>query len=227
MTQTRRQFLAAATAAGAAVALGACGGDEEEPRGGGAGGGDRTGEVVFTTWGSAAEITAIRALMRDFEAANRGARVRLREIPFEEVRPSIDADLEAGNAPDLFRVTYQDFGFYATNGALVDLGDLLPGNYGEGFTEALWTAVQFEDRPHGIPWHADVSALVYNREVFERAGITSVPDRLEDAWTWEEFLDVARRIRDRGGERVSAFGMNWQDAGAFRWLTGSTPPTGG
>jgi multiple sugar transport system substrate-binding protein len=100
----------------------------------------------------------------------------------------------------------------------VDLGDLLPGSYGEGFTEALWTAVQFEDRPHGIPWHADVSALVYNREVFEWAGITSVADRLEDAWTWEEFLDVARRIRDRGGERVSAFGMNWQEAGAFRWL---------
>jgi len=218
VTQTRRQFLAATAAAGAAVAVGACGGGDEQPSGGGGGGGRQTGQITFTTWGSAAEIGVIRALIRDFEAANRGARVRLREVPFEEVRAAIDADLEAGNAPDLFRVTYQDFGFYATNGALVDLSAILPPDYGEGFTPGFWQAVQFEDKPHGVPWHTDVSALVYNREVFQRAGITSVPDRLEDAWTWDEFLQVARQVRDRGGRRVSAFGMNWQEAGAFRWL---------
>jgi len=219
VTQTRRQFLAATAAAGAAVGLGACGGgDDEASSGGGEGGGQRTGEITFTTFGSEAETVVVRALIRDFEAANRGARVRLREVPFEEVRASIDADLEAGNAPDLFRVTYPDFGFYATNGALVDLSGILPGNYGEGFAPGFWQAVQFEGKPHGVPWHTDVSALVYNREVFERAGIRNVPDRLEDAWTWEEFLEVSRRLRDRGGERVSAFGMNWQEAGAFRWL---------
>ena len=144
--------------------------------------------------------------------------MRLREVPFEEVRQSIDADLEAGSAPDLFRVTYQDFGFYASNGALVDLTDALPAGYGDEFLEGFWRATQFEDAPHGIPWHTDVSAILYNREIFKRAGIASVPDRLEDAWTWEEFLDVSRRIRDRGGERVSPFGMNWQEAGAYRWL---------
>lgn len=144
--------------------------------------------------------------------------MRLREVPFEEVRQSIDADLEAGSAPDLFRVTYQDFGFYASNGALVDLTDALPDGYGDDFQEGFWRATQFEDAPHGIPWHTDVSAILYNREIFERAGITSVPDRLEGAWTWEEFLDVSRQVRDRGGERVSAFGMNWQEAGAYRWL---------
>lgn len=217
MANTRREFLAASAIAGGALWLGACGGDEESSSAGGEGGAT-TGTVTFTTWGSAAEIAAIRALIRDFERENPGARVRLREVPFEEVRQSIDADLEAGSAPDLFRVTYQDFGFYASNGALVDLTEALPDGYGDDFQEGFWRATQFEDAPHGIPWHTDVSAMLYNRDIFERAGITSVPDRLEDAWTWDEFLDVSRQIRDRGGERVSAFGMNWQEAGAYRWL---------
>lgn len=217
MPNTRREFLAASAIAGGALWLGACGGDDEESSAG-SGGGPATGTVTFTTWGSAAEIAAIKALVGDFERDNAGARVRLREVPFEEVRQSIDADLEAGSAPDLFRVTYQDFGFYATNGALVDLSGALPDGYGDDFQEGFWRAVQFEDAPHGVPWHTDVSALLYNRGIFERAGITSVPDRLEDAWTWDEFLDVSRRLRDRGGDRVSAFGMNWQEAGAYRWL---------
>ena len=215
MEQTRREFLAASAMAGGALWLGACGGDEPQTTGGG---GPATGTVTFTTWGSEPEVKAIRALIADFERANRGARVRLREVPFEEIRQSIDADLEAGSAPDLFRVTFQDVGFYASNGALLDLGDMLPAGYGDAFQEGFWQAVMFEDRPHGIPWHTDVSALLFNRDVFERAGIGSVPDRLEDAWTWEEFLDVLRRVRDRGGDRVSPFGMNWQEAGAYRWL---------
>ena len=77
--------------------------------------------------------------------------MRLREVPFEEIDQSIDADLEAGSAPDLFRVTFQDVGFYASNGALLDLGDMLPAGYGDAFQEGFWQAVMFEDRPHGIP----------------------------------------------------------------------------
>ncbi len=183
MNRTRREFLAASAAAGGALWLGGCGGSREGAQTGD-GGAASTGTVTFTTWGSAAELAAIRALIADFERANSGARVRLREVPFEEVRQSIDADLEAGSAPDLFRVTYQDFGFYAVNGALVDLAGALPAGYGDEFQEGFWRAVQFEESPYGIPWHTDVSAILYNREVFERAGITAVPDRLEDAWTW-------------------------------------------
>jgi multiple sugar transport system substrate-binding protein len=44
-----------------------------------------------------------------------------------------------------------------------------------------------------------------------------LPDRLQDVWSWDEF-DVCRKLRDaQTGNRI-AFGMNWQLAGAFRWL---------
>jgi hypothetical protein len=51
---------------------------------------------------------------------------------------------------------------------------------------------------YGVPHHTDVSAIVYNKDLFRSAGIGALPDRLEDAWSWDEFLDVARRLRDAG-----------------------------
>ena len=62
MAKTRREFLAASAVAGGALWLGACGGDEKSAStGGGSGSGPTTGTVTFTTWGSPAEIKAIRA----------------------------------------------------------------------------------------------------------------------------------------------------------------------
>lgn len=217
---TRRQFLTAAGGASAGLWLGACGGGDS-------GGGDpMKGTLNFVTWGSPAEISAFQAIIRDFEDQNPGAQVRLQETPFAEVRQTVDTSLEAEQGPDLFRVTYNDFGFYAAANVLVDLSEYLPADFADAFTDGLWAAVQSEGKPYGVPHHTDCSALVYNKELFQEAGIDAVPDRLEDAWSWDEFLDVARRLREVQSGQRTAFGMNWQLAGAFRWLNWLYPAGG-
>lgn len=209
---TRRQFLAAAGGTGAALWLGACGG-------GSSGSSDpMKGTLEFVTWGGPAEIKAFEAIISDFEDQNPGARIRLQETPFNEVRQTVDSSLEAEQGPDLFRVTYTDFGFYAASNVLIDLSEYLPSDFSNVFTEGLRAAVEFEGAPYGVPHHTDVSAIVYNKDLFQAAGIGALPDRLEDAWSWDEFLDVSRRLRDAQTGNRTAFGMNWQLAGAFRWL---------
>jgi ABC-type glycerol-3-phosphate transport system substrate-binding protein len=187
---TRRQFLAAAGGTGAALWLGACGGN-------GSGSGDpMKGTLDFVTWGGPAEIKAFEAIISDFEDQNPGAKIRLQETPFNEVRQTVDSSLEAEQGPDHFRVTYTDFGFYAASNVLIDLSEYLPPDFPDAFTEGLRAAVEFEGAPYGVPHHTDVSALIYNKDLFRSAGIGALPDRLEDAWSWDEFLDVARRLRD-------------------------------
>ena len=125
MQQTRRQFLVASGSAGAAVWLASCGG------GGGSGskGNARKGTVTFTTWGSPQELAAFKTIIAAFEKDNPGAKVKLRQVPFEQVRDTVDAGLQGGDPTDLFRVTYQDLGFYASQNALADMGEHLPGGY--------------------------------------------------------------------------------------------------
>lgn len=209
---TRRQFLAAAGGTGAALWLGACGGE-------GSGGGDpMKGTLDFVTWGGPAELDAFQAIIKDFEEQNPGAKIRLQETPYNEVRQTVDSSLEAEQGPDLFRVSYTDFGFYAASNVLIDLSEYLPADFSDAFTEGFAAAVEFEGASYGVPQHTDVSAIVYNKDLFSSAGIGALPDRLEDAWSWDEFLDVARKLRDAQTGNRTAFGMNWQLAGAFRWL---------
>jgi hypothetical protein len=154
--QTRRQFLVTSTLSAAALAAAGCGGGDDEGAssgGGGAGGGgeDLKGTIVFTTWGTAGEIASFKESIRAFERENAGAKVELREVPFEEIRQNIDAALEAGEAPDVFRVTYQDIGFYKSANALLDLSEDLPGNFGEAFIPGLWAAVQNDGKARRGP----------------------------------------------------------------------------
>ncbi|KUG51085.1 hypothetical protein AVL62_12595 [Serinicoccus chungangensis] len=60
--------------------------------------------------------------------------------------------------------------------------------------------------------------VLVNTAAVEAAGVTRLPGSLDDAWTWEEFLEVSRRVADGAGPGRTALAVNWQQAGAYRWL---------
>jgi ABC-type glycerol-3-phosphate transport system substrate-binding protein len=212
--QNRRQFLASSGMAGAALFLAACGSSSS----GSGGSGDATkGKVSFVVWASDQELAAYKAAIKDFQRENPGATVVLKNVPYEQVKQNIDAGLEAGKAPDLFRVTYQDLGFYSSQQALADLSGYLPDGFAGQFVDGIWQSTLFDGKPYAVPAHTDVSALIYNKKLLQASGITSVPDSVDNAWTWEEFYDNARKIKD-ATPGAYGFAMNWQMAGAYRWL---------
>ena len=207
---SRRAFLAA-TGAGA-LALSGCG------TGFGLRGSDgsasREGRLSFTLWAGEAELTAFQTIAEQWTATS-GVPVVFNVVPFGEALTGIDANLASDRAPDLFRVTYQDIGIYAAGGALLDLTDRLPGGFLDGFGEAFVSAVRSEGRVFGVPHHTDTSLVLYDTQALQAAG-ARLPTSLDDAWTWEEFRSVAASLPT--GESQYAFGVNWQLAGAYRWL---------
>lgn len=212
--QNRRQFLASSGLSAAALFLAACGSDSS---GGGGSGDAAKGSVSFVVWASDQELAAYKAAIKEFERANPGAKVVLKNVPYEQVKQNIDAGLEAGKAPDLFRVTYQDLGFYSSQQALADLSEHLPAGFSDQFVEGIWQSTLFDGKPYAVPAHTDVSALIYNKKLFQAAGITSVPTSVDDAWTWDEFYANAKKVKD-STPGAYGFAMNWQLGGAYRWL---------
>lgn len=209
---TRRRFLALAGGAATVATVSGCGGFST-------GGGEADADpdtLRFTLWGGKAEVAAFQRVADAFRQRE-NVTVALNEVPFAEVRQSVDAGLQSDTAPDLFRVTYNDLGSYGGQGALLELDQYLPAGYAAAFTPALWRAVTVGGKVVGIPHHTDTSMVLYNKDAMAAAGITKVPTSPDEAWSWDEFLAVARKIKGRAGTKY-AFGVNWQQAGAYRWL---------
>ncbi|GAA1584425.1 ABC transporter substrate-binding protein [Leucobacter aridicollis] len=187
----------------------------------GGGSAEDEGSLTFTAWGSEAEEAEFRDLISQFEAENEGVSVKLNLVPYDQMFSNIDAQLSAGNAPDVFRVDYGNLGVYSSQGQLLDLSDAFSADEIAEFTPAMWEAVSFEGTPYGVPHQTDVSALLVNTKMLADAGIdtASLPQTQEDAWSWEEFGDVATQLRASLPENQYPFVYNWQLAGAARWLS--------
>ena len=216
-TLDRRSFIKVMGLTGTGVALAACGGGESDSGSqGGSGGGQLSGTATLTTWGSDQEIAAFKKIAADFKAA-RGAEIKIEVLPYDQIRTVVDRRLQAHQAPDLFRVSYIDLGSYATSGALADLSGYMDESFGGAFLPALWAAVQTDGKPFGVPHHTDTSALAYNKSHFEKAGITDVPQSVDEAWTWEDFVEVLQKLKS-ANPGAAPFAFNYQLFGAYRWF---------
>lgn len=217
MDLTRRHLLGAAGALGLPAALAGCGfAPAASPGPSGSAGG---GSLSFTTWGTDAELAALREVVAGFEAATPGATVELNAVPYEQMFTNIDAQLQSGQAPDLFRVPYYTFGSYAGAGQLLDLGPHLPAGFEDRFTPAAWAAVQNGGTAFGVPHHTDTSVILYNTAMLEAAGITELPASVDEAWTWEQLAEVATTLRASLPPEQFPMAYNWQGNGVTRWLS--------
>lgn len=178
-----------------------------------------TGTINFAFWGGTAEVAGFQYAKQVFEKANPGATVNLKNTPYSGFFSGIDRGIQSGTAPDVFRVDFTDIGKYSSQGALLDLSPYLSAEEANAFLPALWDAIKHDGTPYGIPHEVDTTCIMYNKAAFQAAGITSVPDKLESAWSWDEFGDVADKLRKSLPANKYPFAYDWTQAGAFRWLS--------
>ena len=188
----------------------------------GGGGGDTSGDsqtLTFTTWASETEEAAFKELIKTFESEHEGTKIKLNVVPYDQMFSNIDAQLASGDAPDLFRVDYGNLGVYSSQDQLLDISNYFTQEEADAFVPALWEAVAYDGKTYGVPHQTDVSALLLNTALLEAAGVTDIPTTLEDAWTWDEFADVATKLRASLPAEQYPFVYNWQLGGTSRWLS--------
>ncbi|MEU1972977.1 sugar ABC transporter substrate-binding protein [Microbacterium sp. NPDC019599] len=218
---TKRVFGATVVLGAATLALAGCAGF--------GGGGNSSGDdsdggsqtLTFTTWASESEEAAFTELIDQFESEHDGVTVDLNVVPYDQMFSNIDAQLSSGDAPDIFRVDYGNLGVYSSQGQLLDLSSYFSDDEISAFVPAMWEAVSYDGTPYGVPHQTDVSALLVNLDMLEEAGFdtSTLPTSQDDAWTWEEFADVATELRAALPDDKYPFVYNWQQFGAARWLS--------
>jgi multiple sugar transport system substrate-binding protein len=178
------------------------------------------GSLTFAFWGgSDGEKKGFTYAKEQFEKANPGTTINLKIVPYDGFFAGIDRQITAGNAPDVFRVDYTTIGKYSKNGVLLDMTPYFDDSEIAAFLPALWNAIKYNGTPYGVPHQTDTTCVVYNKQALADVGIKSVPTKLADAWTWDEFGQVAGKLRSSLPSNKFPFAYDWTAAGAFRWLS--------
>ncbi len=208
----RRALTALALTTAAAVALSACS-DGGSPAVAPAPTGP--GPVAITWWDTSdatKEAPAYQALVADFEKANPGVRVSYVNVPFGGAREEFLAAAGTEDAPDVLRAYVGWTADLAKSGALAPLDGTAAATDVAKFQPQLVEQATYGGKLYGIPQVTDTLALMYNKDLFAKAGITAAPV------TWDELKADAALVKERTG--VDGFAFNPQDYYAMPFLYG-------
>lgn len=176
-------------------------------------------------WGSPANVSEFlaldRAIQRDFEARypDRRVRVAVEQIPGEnQYTAKLMMMHLAGNMPDVVHLDASSAAVFIDNDVLVDLSGRLASDpdihANQYFTNVLDIARRGE-RLYAIPLDFTPMVIVYNKRLFDQAGV-AYP---RDGWTWEEFLETCAALKARPPADTAV----WYPFDFWNWMPGWYP----
>lgn len=212
----------------------ACGGAGTEQETGGVeataaeseGGG---GEQVTLEWldyfGTLPETDqAISDAIAAYEEEHPNVTINRTTVGFADLRPQIIQGAASGTLPDIMIIDNPDHQSLAAQGALADITEYASDWEGaDQYFEGPWQSTLYEDANYGVPFESNATALYYNTDLFEQAGISEPPA------SWEELRSTAEALTQ---DRTAGFCFSGtaSEEGTFTflpflWQAGGDVPT--
>lgn len=135
-----------------------------------------------------------KALAEAFEASHPGKKVEVRSVPFNKYKEQLTVMWSSDDVDDIVTFATCETYNHAANGCLLPLDDILPPSEQDKFISSVIEAATYEGHIYSYPFREACSAMYYNKDFFEMAGIE--PATFEDPWTWQEWKENMLKIRD-------------------------------
>ncbi|MFI8241471.1 extracellular solute-binding protein [Streptomyces sp. NPDC085866] len=184
----RRGIAASALVASLALAATACGGSDSDSK--------SDGPVTITWWDTSNatnEAPTYKALVADFEKANPKIKVKYVDVPFDQAQNKFDTAASSKGAPDVLRSEVGWTPAFAKKSYFLPLDGTVALAEQSKFQPNLMKQAQYEGKTYGVPLVTDTLALVYNKALFKKAGITEAPK------TWDELKSDAAKVKGKTG----------------------------
>lgn len=150
-------------------------------------------DVTLRVWH--VDETELIPINEAFTAAHAGVAIDYQFYPWGEFWDKLNAAYAAGDPPDVHRQDDDELPFFAQRETLTPMDDYLAGVNQD---DLYWNIVELT-RVGGKLWVSvpafRVGTLVYNKTMFEAAGIPLPPAAYpSDEWTWDAFVEASKAL---------------------------------
>lgn len=194
------------------------GGEEETAEGTSAGKlpSDFSAKLSYVSWNDTQNIQN-HATVEDFNKYYPNIEIEISYSSWGEYWNKLEAAASSGTLADLVTQHTNNIEMYVNNGFVEDLTDI--AEYGFDFSydnhpEGVKRLFRFDDKMWGIPKDIDCIVLIYNKDMFDAAGL----DYPTDDWTWDDLTDACEVLTDKDNGKYGFAFRNDQQGGYASFL---------
>lgn len=173
--------------------------------------------TLWYYWENEGHQRALNEMIGTYNSSQDVYAVTAKYVPFADFKKQLSIGASASELPDLVILDSPDHASYASMGIFADItGKFDVSTYFEGPV----ASATLDDVLFGVPFGCSGLSLYYNRDMFDAAGITEVPQ------TWDELKETAAKLTTDGVTGL-AFCSLQNEEGTFNfvpwlWSTGAT-----
>lgn len=156
-------------------------------------GGAKGGSMIFLIWDSG-QKAGMEAIVAAYREKNPDVSIEVQATGWEEYWTKLEGAATSNTMPDIFWMHSNQMFKYADNGILADCSDIIKeSDYSE---IAVENAKGSDGKIYGVPKDKDTIALLYNKELFDQAGV-KYPN---ENWTWDDLENASAQIHEKTGK---------------------------
>lgn len=172
---------------------------------------DKKEVVIWDYFETDAQKQMMKSLIDEFNVSQDEYEASHVYVPFADYEKQLTLGIASGELPDLVILDGCGMASFIQLGLFGDISDA-DINWDE-YMEGPMESTMLDGKHYGIPFATNCTALFYNKDLFDAAGI----DYPDENTTWDEFHEMAKALTKDG---VSGFGnaATNTDEGTFQCL---------
>lgn len=155
-------------------------------------------KLAYPGWDSKAQEEAVTSLIAEFEKQNPDIGIEIISIPWGVMHQKLTVSLRAGDAPDVGYIIVRWLQEFQAAGFLADITQNVSTLDRADWLASTWVPATVGGRVYAVCDRVDPYMIYYNTDLFQKAGIRSFPDTLQ------EFIQVGQKLTGGG---VYGFGL--------------------
>ncbi len=189
---------------------------------------DPDAKVKLTIGAPGGDEVTPAELFEMFEEKYPNIELTVDKSPWGDYEMKLAQQLAAKKAADVFLMDSGNIATFGAKGLLVNVADKVDADFSTDEYIALSAGADGKGNIWGMPHGLNSVALLYNKKMFDDAGI----EYPKADWTWDDMLEIAEKLtvdKDNDG-KTDVYGLIMTDNITQGWLptvlaTGGTPVT--